>query len=822
MLQQDGVPLPLGTRAFDLLLALVERRGELVTKNELLEAVWPGTFVEENNLQAQVSAIRKVLGRDAIATVPGRGYQLILPNEEAGDARAGAPPDSPVRTPTNLPELPAPIYGRADEIAGTVALLAEHRLISIVGPPGIGKTRVAQAVAGSVAGERPDGEWIVELAGTSDAEAAHSTIAKTLGVTLDPRKRPETALIDGLRRRWMLLVLDNCEHLLEPMAAFARALLDRAPGVRLLITSQAPLRLAEERVVRLEGLPLPADGEGGPLAECGAIQLFTARAGAGPHGLQLNPENARAVIDICRRLDGIPLAIELAAARLPLLGLGGLAEHLDDRLRVLGGGIRTGLARHQALRTALDWSHGLLGPAEQMVFRRLGVFPGDFSLELARAVAGGEQLEEWSVVEILANLIERSLVSADSRPTPRYRLLETMRAYALEQLESHGEREDFGRRHARAVRDLFERMDAGWHEHPADETRERHAHELNSLRAAYEWALHSTDDSETAVALAADSTEIWLSTGLIHEGLQRWERALPLVARASRAVQLRFWLAGTAYFRWRSDGRAAGDRAIALARELGDARRLYVGLSFAASHAAHRGERAAALQALQELDSIEHAEWPPALKVYGLEARAQTSYMNGDFAQTLAVARRMAEIYRAAGNSRGEFLTRLYIANITFSMDQFREAVKLGRELRDQPHASRFDFYALALLNLVEALLFAGETDEAERTAHQLLAWRPPVLVGLSLSLALLAAERGRFEDAARLFGHGRRIYANNELPMEPAEHKVTERTQALLRSALSGENLARLTAEGAAMDERAAFALAGLVQGAIQNVSER
>jgi len=789
-LLQNGAPVALGARAFDVLLALVERPGRLVTKSELMERVWPGVFVEENNLQAQVSALRKVLGRDAIATIPGRGYQFTLTEQ---DSRAATPPVNP---PGELP----PIFGRAAEIAETSALLPAHRLVSIVGPPGMGKTRLAQSVAFNLAGDWPDGAWTVELAAANDAEAAHSSIAKTLGITLDPRKPTAEAIIDGLRRRWMLLVLDNCEHLLEPVAAFVRALLERAPGIRLLVTSQAPLRLPDEQVMRLSSLD-----------ESGAVTMFVARVSASLPRFRLAPENLGAVTDICKRLDGIPLALELAASRLPLLGLEGLKAHLDDRFKVLAGGMRAGLARHQTLRAALDWSHGLLSGDEQEVFRRLGIFAGDFSLGLARAVVGDAGVDGWAVVEHLSTLIERSLIVADSEATPRYYLLETMRAYALEQLDAHGERESLERRRAAAVRARFELMDSEWFEHPADESRERYTRELHNLRAAGDWALGAANEAETAVALAADSTEIWLSTGLIREGLQRWQRARACLSQAAPAVQLRYWLAGTAYYRWWSDGREAGDRAIGLARELRDHRRLYAALSFAASHAAHRGDEAAASAALAELDSIEHDDWPQALRIYGLEARAQTSYMSGRYEDTLAVARRMAEIYRSGGNSRGEFMTRMYIANITFTLDRFQEAVRLGRELRDEPRAGRYDFYAIALLNLVEALLFAGEPDEAERTARQLLAGRPQLLVGLTLCLALLAAERGRFEDAARLFGHGRRVYADNALPLEPAELKVTERVQGLLRDALDAEDFERLTAEGARLDERAAFALSGV-----------
>ncbi len=808
----DGEPVPLGPRAFDVLLALTELRGRLVTKSELMDRVWPDLVVEENNLQVQVSTLRKILGRDTIATVPGRGYQFTLsPDgiESATPPRSAHVPRE--RTPTNLPEHLPPIYGRTERIGEITRLLADHRLIGIVGPPGIGKTRLAQSVAFNAIGRWPDGVWVIELVGVSDASAVYSAIASAVGISLEPNRPADFALIDGLRQRAMLLVLDNCEHLLDPVADFVRTLLERAPEVRVLITSQAPLRLPEERTIRLEGLALPAGDDVAVLSDSGAIALFDARASAVSPGFRLTPDNLAAVVHICRRLDGIPLAIELAAARLPFLGLDGLESHLGDRFKVLTGGLRGVHPRHRTLRSALNWSHGLLAPDEQKVFRRLGIFAGGFSLELARAVGSDESLDEWMVVEHLATLIDRSLVVAGSETTPRYRLLETMRAYALEELRRHDEQQALERRHALAMRAMFERMDREWFEHPADETRHQHARELDNLRAAVDWAVGEASDPGTAVALTADSAEIWMSTGLVHEGVRRWFRAQPLVAGVAQEIQLRFWLAGAAYLRWTSEGHAACARAIALARELKDRRRLYLALAFEASGAAHRGRESEADRALRELDALEDAGWPVALKVHGLEARSHTTYMAGRSEDTLDVAAQMANMFAATGDSRGHFRARLYHANILFCLDRFDEAVALGRELRDTPGTSRYDLYAVALLNLVEALLFVGEMGEAEQTTRRLLALHPMPLKSRTLCIGLLAAQSGRPHDAARLLGHGCAAFEKNGLPLEPAELKVAKRAEDLLRAALSAGELKQLIAEGAALDDAAAFALSGL-----------
>ncbi len=472
-LLENGQPVALGARAFDLLVVLVGRAGQLVAKNDLLTLVWPGLVVEENNLQVQVSTLRKVLGQSALTTIPGRGYRFELPVERDHAVAPETVPTplaptaapGPVRARTNLPAHLLALYGRAHDVRTIKALLRQHVVVTVVGAGGIGKTRVAQAVAADLAVESaadfPDGVWWVELAALSDGALVPSAVARVLGVQLSGDRLPGEAMASLLAPQRLLLVLDNCEHLTDFVAEFIESVRAAAPHVRFLITSQETLKTAEEHIHRVGGLAVPADDGAATALQAGAIELFVARAQGADPNFALSAAHTPAVIEICRRLDGIPLAIELAAARLPLLGVEGMRTRLDERFNVLTASSRVVLRRHQTLRATLEWSHGLLTPDENTVFRRLGVFAGSFTLEAAQNVASDERIDVWAALDHLGALVDKSLVLAEGDPVPRYRLLETTRAYALERLAEAGETERVLQRHAEALVAMLDGLRAG-------------------------------------------------------------------------------------------------------------------------------------------------------------------------------------------------------------------------------------------------------------------------------------------------------------------------------------------------------------------------
>jgi predicted ATPase/DNA-binding winged helix-turn-helix (wHTH) protein len=440
LLLEGDQPVRLGSRAFDILAALVERAGEVVSKEQLIARAWPQTFVEESNLKIQVSALRRALGDGQgghryIATVSGRGYNFIAPVRREEPSQVPPPPTVASAVMHNLPFAVTRMIGREEVAATLVSRLSRQRLVTVVGPGGIGKTTVALAVAERVTTNYEHGVWLVDLAPLGDPGLVPITVATVLGLEIHTED-PLPALVAALRDKRMLLLLDNCEHVIEAVASLAAALLGGARGVGILATSREPLGVTGEREYRLGPLGSPRASDGltaGEAAAFPAVQLFVERVTAIVEDFALTNANARAVAEICRRLDGLPLAIEFAAPRVEVLGVEGLASRLDDSVQLMGGRRRTTMPRHRTMRAVVDWSYGLLGQEEQGFLRSLGIFAGGFTAEAAAAVVPDAAKTRSSTIDHLAGLVAKSLVVADVSGTkPRFRLLDTTRAYTIE------------------------------------------------------------------------------------------------------------------------------------------------------------------------------------------------------------------------------------------------------------------------------------------------------------------------------------------------------------------------------------------------------
>ena len=547
----DGQPVRLGGRSFDVLMALIEGQGAIVSKDALMGRVWPNRIVEESSLHVQISALRNAFGadRNLIRTISGRGYQFTgeirtvaaSPHTQAV-ARTAVPVPAAPRPPTNLTEPVSELIGRDVEFEEVLGLAAAHRLVTLTGAGGIGKTRLGLEVARRLLPEFADGVWVIEFAPLSDPDLVPATVATALGLDLAGGAVSPERVANALASKQLLLVLDNCEHLVSAAARMAEALLRANPAARVMVTSREPLRAEGECLYRVPPLAVPTEGSRDaedPL-RYGAVRLFVARARAAEP--QFSPDEravAAAIAAICRHLDGIPLAIELAAARTNALGVEELAARLDDCFHLLTGGRRTALPRHQTLRATLDWSYQLLPEPERVVLRRLAIFAGGFTLQAASTVAATDEIAGSDIVDCAANLVAKSLVAADlGGATGWYRLLETTRAYALEKLTQSGEFEQVARRHAEYHRDLFERAEVELQTRPASEWLATYGRRIDNLRAALDWAFSPAGDVAVGVTLTIAAVPLWVQLSLVQEFRARVERALAsLVPEAGRSAR---------------------------------------------------------------------------------------------------------------------------------------------------------------------------------------------------------------------------------------------------------------------------------------------
>ncbi|HYW86373.1 MAG TPA: winged helix-turn-helix domain-containing protein, partial [Chloroflexota bacterium] len=464
----DGQAATLGARAFDMLVVLIERRDRVVSGNELFDLVWPGLVVEENNLRQQVAALRKLLGAEAVVTVPGRGYRFAAALEDeaphtADAVRPSGRASGPNNLPLNLPDL----IGREDELAAVTALLADTHLLTLVGAGGVGKTRFALEVASETHGRYKDGVWLVELSPIADTALVPQAVAGALGVHEEPGRPLIDTLVDFLRGRELLIVLDNCEHLIKGCATWAERVLHACAAVRTLATSREPLDIEGETAWRMPSLrtaPPEAKSSAEQLMGYAATRLFVQRAVAAAPTFRLSANNAAAVASICHRLDGIPLALELAAARVKAMRVEQVDERLRDRFALLTRGSRTASPRHQTLRALIDWSCDLLSDQERVLLLRLSIFAGGWTLEAAEAVCSGNGLPLQDVLDVMTRLVEKSLIALDETSAePRYRMLETIRQYGFAKLLESCEVDAVRLRHLRYFVDFAEGLGVRLH-----------------------------------------------------------------------------------------------------------------------------------------------------------------------------------------------------------------------------------------------------------------------------------------------------------------------------------------------------------------------
>ena len=822
VLSHGGRPMALGLRAVAVLTSLVKHPNDYVRKESILDAAWSGVIVEEGNVPVQILAIRRALaqapgGEHWVETLPRRGYRFVGPVIEIVDDRQPNARDTGRRT--NLPESLTSFIGRERELVEIKRLLPDTRLLTVVGVGGIGKTRLALQVAAEVMDAYRDGVWLVELGAISDPSLVPTSVARVLGV----QERTGTPLTDTLcahlKARHLLLLLDNCEHLLAACESLTNAVLHGAAAPTIIATSREPLQVDGEQVYALPTLSLAEPSANvETIARSEAVQLFVERARRQLPDFALTAARASVVAELCKHLDGIPLALELAAARVRSLSIEQINARLNDRFKLLTSGSRTALPRQQTLRATLDWSFELLAEAERVVLRRLAVFPGSFTLEAASSVASDEIIDEYAVIDLISQLVARSLVIADTNDSgARYRLLETTRAYALEKLAEAEETGGIKRRHAQHFRDRFEsaqddalRMrDADWCN--------AYLPELDNVRAALDWALGADGDATIGAGLAGASWPVWSDFVFLNEGRQRLEAA---IARAGLQTavsdQARLWLAlgrlwGAAA---PTQAIAALERAVELYRRLPDTVRLGYALVLLGHRSTLMGHNEFAARALGEAGPLlEHTSATKALANYH-DAMGFLKMAIGDPASGRTHYEKALSLCHSMGAERLAIIVLGNLADLIWMTGDleaaaaaFREAIALKR---GSPLANGGTL-GVCLANLAGVLTERGKLDEALLVAREAIPLRnEDGMAWCTLDhLALRAALAGKPAIAACLAGHSDSMFAAKETSRQPNEARARGRLQSLLREKLAPGEFERLLAEGAKMSEDEACRLA-------------
>ena len=812
-LLRDGEALPLGQRALAVLAALLSNPGRVVSKGELMAAAWPGLSVEDSNLTTQIWTLRQALDDTerpyrCIVTVPGRGYRAIadVQVESPGDAASAG----------NLPVPMDRMFGREGDIEALCAAFEHHRLVSVQGPGGIGKTRLAVESARRLVPEFPGGVCFVDLAVLRDGGLVATAAARALGVSLSSDTPPLDAVIRHVADRRMLIVLDNCEHVADAAAAFAEALLSGASGAHLLATSREPLACRGEQLLKLAPLAVPTgDPAGAPAAlATAAVALLVDRIQAVDLRFTLSDDQAAAAAAICRKLDGLPLAIEMVGAWVPVFDLPGVAARLDATLP--SGGRRTAPARHRSIDATLDWSHALLSYEERLGLRRLSVFPGAFTLEAAEEVTGDAEMPTRHVADVLLALQRKSLVTVVAADgTPAFRLLETTRAYAQAKLAAAGEAQALRRFHARFVSARLLQARADW-ENTADQVWiDRYGPGLDDVRAALDWAFAPEGEPELGLIMLGRSWPLWAMLSLHAEGRRRLAAALKLLGpetppAAEAPLQLGYGIFTSE--RAFETGTQALRRAAALFHAAGDPVSAGFALAGLGQLLAMYERTAEAVAAATEARALLAGNGRRKPLATCAVAFGLIHVGAGDWAAARQEYETAAALYGAVGADRLLAGTLLNLADAIWLQGDLDGAAEAGRRAVAQARLSGSPAQLGATLaNLAGILVARGELAEALLIAGEAmpLARFDDCATPLLDHLAALAGKSGRFEAAARLWGYTDAELARRGNPRQPNEQRPIDDLAQCLAASLVAAELARLKAAGAQMTEDQAVALA-------------
>lgn len=712
---------------------------------------------------------------------------------------------SPATAAKNLPHYFTPIVGREREIAALEGLLDTSPFITIVGPGGIGKTRVAVQVAANLVGANGDGSWFADLAPLADPGLVAMTVGNAAGVELGESADPAAALAAALGSKTMLIVLDNCEHVLAESGRLGALLVASCPNVRVLATSREAHGVAGESTYALDTLD-----------ESSSFALFVERVRHADPNFAVAESDVAIVAEILRRLDGIALAIELAAARAAAMSLKALLKRLDERFRLLAGGGQTALPRHQTMRALIDWSYDLLSEDKKTVFCRLGVFSGEFSLDAASRVASDERIEPWEVRDRLTALVDKSMIGLSTERAGRYRMLESVRDYAIRRIrEREGEEERSRRAHAEFFAELSAAADAQFGVDSEEAWRARFEPDLGNFRAALTWSL--TADPRLAATMIGHLKEFWFHSNVISEGLGRSQAVLAALEPDDDRALLPVLLAVGA-LAWRAgDFRhslEAGERARTIAERHGDL----------ASAAAARytsgwarfklGDTARGVRELHDAVEFFRKEEPQSLRALLATIDYAISLKRTNPAEGRAMLRKASESARASGWPRTTTRIEIALAEYEFLFDDRAGAIERARRVvqSNRTHNSGYSL-PVALGNLTAYLSVAGEHEEARRMGREVIALGRAHGIRIAIewtlqSLAVGLAETGDPRTAAKLLGHVDAFADESGGEREPTEATVRVRLVELLEARLDAPTLQAEAALGRELSIEAACAL--------------
>jgi non-specific serine/threonine protein kinase len=723
-------------------------------------------------------------------------------------------PTRPIRA-TNLPRQLTSFIGREGEMSRVKAALGISPLVTLTGAGGVGKTRLAIQVAFDLLPELPDGAWLVDLAPLSDPERVPHAVAAALGIREQPGRAVADVLLEFLRSKALVLLLDNCEHLLGAAAVLADRLLRECPRLRILATSREGFGVSGETLQVIAPLAVPPSEASLSLDQVlrfEAVRLFASRAIDLSPGFTVTERNAGAVAEVCRRLDGIPLALELAAGRIRAMTVEEIAGRLDDRFRLLTGGSRTALPRHQTLRGVLDWSHQLLSDAERVLLRRLSVFAGGFTLDAIEHVCVGDGLEAGEMLDLLVQLVDRSLaVFEDTERRAGYRLLETIRQYAQERLLEAGEADQVRAAHLAYFRALAEQSEDALRGPTQREWLARLDAEPDNLEAALQWSLERPQRPERVEAgarLAGSVWWYWLMRDQLAYGRQWLETLLAAGTGISPAARAKC-LMGLGAYAWRLDDYRqaweALEEGLILGRQLGDRRLAGYALHFRAhvEEAWGQGGQAVStheesLAAFQELGGWELAK--------GYYCLGNALRKHGDLERAKPMLEKSLELFRDFGAVWGLSHTLRGLGVVARSEGDRARAIALFEEsLSVSNETGDTSGTAAAQLLLGNMARREGQHERATRLYRESLAAVKTIgdRQGAAMCLAALsrvALAAGRPARAARLLGAAERLLEVIGWTFPPGERAGHDRAVRAVRDALGSEEYERVSGLGALM----------------------